>query len=74
MVSFDFECLFTSIPLDECIDLAIKHIIVTLLSNNNNNNDNNKLLFFFFIASTSLDVLGALQYHEKKLKASCISI
>ena len=72
MVSFDFESLYTSIPLDECIDLAITHIIVTLLSNNNNNNDNNKL--HFFIASISLDVLGALQYHEKKLKASCISI
>ena len=26
MVSFDVESLFTSIPLDECIDLAIKYI------------------------------------------------
>ena len=26
MVSFDVESLFTSIPLDECIDLAITYI------------------------------------------------
>ena len=26
MISFDVESLFTSIPLDECIDLAIKYI------------------------------------------------
>ena len=45
MVSFNCESLYTSIPLDECIDLAITYIIVTLLSNSNNNNDNNKLYF-----------------------------
>ena len=26
MVSFDVENLFTNIPLDECIDLAVYHI------------------------------------------------
>ena len=26
MVSFDVESLFTNIPLEECIDLAVKYI------------------------------------------------
>ena len=26
IISFDVESLFTSVPLDECIDLAIKYI------------------------------------------------
>ena len=26
MVSFDIESLFTNIPLEECIDLAVKYI------------------------------------------------
>ena len=32
------------------------------------------IINFIYIASLSLTVLGALQYHEKYIKTSCIGI
>ena len=51
MVSFDVESLFTSIPLDECIDLAIKYIYQGNPELKRSTTDL-KTLFFFATAET----------------------
>lgn len=51
MVSFDVESLFTSIPLDECIDLAIRYIYQGNLGLKINATDL-KTLFTFATAET----------------------